>query len=155
MSDIGTTAKKIQAECLYTRTRQLVRLLSRIYDEAMAPVGLEGTQFTVMIGVSRFGDGGAPISKLAEKLVMDRTTLTRNIGPLEKGGFLRVARDPQDARVRVLLLTRKGERAVADGGRCWEQAQDIVKARLGIARTERLAAELDAARDALGAGDVR
>ena len=151
MADIAAMARKVQTECLYTRARQVVRLLSRIYDDGLAPLELEGTQFTVLIGVSRFGETGAPIGKLADKLFMDRTTLTRNIGPLEKADLLRVARSPRDARVKVLLLTRNGERAIADGMARWERAQAEVKARLGSARAERLVAELEAARDQLGA----
>src|SRR5215471_7903786 len=134
MLEIAAAALKVQTECLATRVRQVARLLSRIHDEAMAPTGLEGTQFSVLIGVARFGEAGAPIGKLAEKLYLDRTTLTRNIGPLEKGGFVRVARSPTDARVKVVLLTRKGERAIADGMPLWEAAQETVKERLGQAR---------------------
>ena len=150
MADTAALARKVQTECLYTRARQVVRRLSRIYDEALAPTGLEGTQFTVLIGVSRFGEAGAPIGKLADKLVIDRTTLTRNIGPLEKAHLVRVARSPDDARVKVLLLTRKGEQAIADAVPLWERAQDQVKARLGIARAERLVADLETVRDSLG-----
>lgn len=144
MLDLDAAARKVQAECIYTRARQATRLLSRIYDERMRPTGLQGSQFTVLIGATRFGERGAPVGKLAEKLVMDRTTLTRILGPLEKGGFVRVARSPADARLKVILLTRQGERAIDAGMPLWEQAQDEVRARLGAARAGRLGAELDA-----------
>jgi DNA-binding MarR family transcriptional regulator len=146
MIDLDAAAKKVQAECLCTRARQAARLLSRVYDDWMRPTGLHGSQFTVLIGAARFGEAGATIGKLAGKLVMDRTTLTRNIGPLEKEGFIRVARSPHDARVKVVLLTRKGERAIETGMPLWEQAQEAVRNRMGAARAGRLGVELEAVR---------
>ncbi len=142
--DIAAAARRVQTECLCTHARQTTRLLSRIYDELLRPLGLQLTQFTVLIGAARFGEAGAPIGKLAEKLVTDRTTLTRNIGPLAKGGYLRVGRSPSDARVKVVRLTKKGERAIAAGMPLWEKAQLAVRARLGDARADSLAAELEA-----------
>jgi DNA-binding MarR family transcriptional regulator len=144
MIDLDAAARQVQAECLYTRARQAARILARIYDDQLRPTGLQGTQFTVLIGVARFGEAGASIGRLAEKLVMDRTTLTRNLGPLERGGFVRVARAPGDARLKVVLLTRKGERAIGLGMPLWERAQATVRARLGAPRAARLAAELEA-----------
>ena len=147
--DLGAAAKTVQAECIATRARQAARVLSRIYDDLLRPTGLQVSQFTVPIGAARFGEQGAPISTLAEKLVMDRTTLTRNIGPLEKEGYLRVARSPTDARVKVVLLTKQGERALQQGMPLWTRAQEIVRQRLGAQSSARLRAELDAALSAL------
>ena len=146
MIDLDLAAKKVQSECMCTRARQATRLLSRIYDDFLRPTGLQITQFTVIIGTARFGERGARIGRLAEKLVTDRTTLTRNIAPLEKGGYVRVARSPDDARVKVIFLTRKGERAIELGMPLWEQAQEGVRTRLGAARAARLDAELAAVR---------
>ena len=151
MIEIGAAAVRVQSECLVTRARQVARLLSRVYDQALAPTGLEGTQFTMLIGVARFGERGATIGRLAEKLLMDRTTLTRNLGPIERGGFVRVARSTEDARAKVILLTRKGERAIAEGMPLWEAAQAQVKARLGAARARRLGVELDSACELIAA----
>jgi DNA-binding MarR family transcriptional regulator len=143
---LDDAARKVQAECLCSRARQAARLLSRVYDEHMRPTGLQDTQFTVLVGASRFGEAGAPIGKLADVLVMDRTTVTRTIAPLERAGYLRVARSPGDARKKVVLLTRKGERAIEAGMPLWEKAQAAVRARLGDARVGRLGVELEALR---------
>lgn len=147
--DLDAAARTVQAECLATRARQAARVLSRVYDELLRPTGLQVSQFTVLVGAARFGERGAPIGTLAEKLVMDRTTLTRNIGPLEKGGYLRVARSPTDARVKVVLLTKQGERVLQQGMPLWTRAQEMVKQRLGAQSTTRLQAELAAVLRAL------
>jgi DNA-binding MarR family transcriptional regulator len=147
--ELEAAARIIQAECLATRARQTARLISRIYDELLRPTGLQVSQFTMLVGAARFGERGAAIGALAEKLVMDRTTLTRNLRPLEKGGYLRVARSPTDARVKVILLTKKGERALEQGLPVWQRAQALVRDKLGAQRTARLQAELDAVLKAL------
>jgi len=142
-------ARKVQAECLGMRVRGAARLLSRIYDEHLRPAGLGIAQFTTLVGVARFGEAGATISRLGDVLATDRTTLTRNLGPLERAGYLRVARSPSDARAKILLLTSKGQRAIETAMPLWEQAQAEVRTRLGEARTGRLGTELDALRSQL------
>jgi len=79
---------------------------------------------------------------LAGKLVMDRTTLTRNIVPLEKAGYPRVARSAADARARVVLLTRSGERLVEAAYPLWEEAQSRIRRALGEERFEALRSQL-------------
>ena len=66
--------------------RRAARALSRTYDQALAGVGLKNTQFSVLYALSRTGP--APIGTLAEALVMERTTLTRNLRPLEREGWV-------------------------------------------------------------------
>lgn len=124
--NLDTTAKTVQAECLGTRVRQAARVLSRIYDDALRPAGLHASQFSMLVGAARFGDRGATIGALAEKLVMDRTTLTRNIAPLEKEGYLRVARSPTDARLKIVLLTwGRAIRPARDRSRAFRSFQAV------------------------------
>jgi len=75
-------------------------------------------------------------------LVMDRTTLTRNLRPLETAGLLRVARAPGDDRLRVLFLTRAGERKIEAAFPLWERAQHMVRKRFGERRADTLRDEL-------------
>jgi len=93
------------------------RVLTRLYDDALRPSGLRVSQLTVLVAIAKFGEPGAKIGRLADVLAMERTTLTRNIGPLEAAGLLRVARDPEDARARILVLTVDDEwvAATVDG----------------------------------------
>jgi DNA-binding MarR family transcriptional regulator len=142
-------ARRVQAECLGIRVRQAARLLSRIYDHHMRPLGFGMAQYTVLVGVARFGEAGATLTKLADKLATDRTTLTRNLAPLERAGYLRVARSPHDARVKILLLTPEGQRTIEAGFPLWEQANAEVRKRLGVARVGRLSSELEAMRSQL------
>jgi DNA-binding MarR family transcriptional regulator len=116
-------ARKIAHECTCMRVRQASRTLSRIYDDNLRRVGLQISQLTVLVAVARFGEGGAGPGRMAQALGMDRTTLTRNLLPLEKAGLLRVARDPADGRARIVLLTKPGERAIEKAFPLWETSQ--------------------------------
>jgi DNA-binding MarR family transcriptional regulator len=142
MSNLSRKAHTIGAECVAHRVRQASRLMTRVYDDCLRPLGVQESQFSLLVAVATFGDEGVPMSRLARSLVMDRTTLTRNIVPLEKSGFLRVARSPSDARARIVLLTRAGEELVEAGFPLWKQAQAKIQQALGAARFEALRAQL-------------
>jgi DNA-binding MarR family transcriptional regulator len=114
-----------------------------MYDDELRPSGLQVSQLPVLVALAIFGERGASMNALAEALVMDRTTLTRSIRPLEKDGLLRVARSPRDARARVVLLTRSGEEALEAAFPLWERAMKRVRATLGAARVAGLHTELD------------
>jgi DNA-binding MarR family transcriptional regulator len=115
-------------ECTGHGVRKAARALSRIYDEAMAPTGLRATQFNLLVALSLAPE--APVAKVADELGLDRTTLTRNLGPLERDGLVESVPD-EDRRVRRLRLTERGHDMLADALPRWERAQRQVVAALG------------------------
>src|SRR5258708_12753942 len=122
MGHYARAARTIAQECSCTRIRQASRVLTRIYDEHLKPTGLQDSQLSVLVGVAMFGEAGASIGSLAQALVLDRTTLTRNVGPLSKAGYLKIARSRSDGRSRVITLTRSGERLIEHAFPLWQQA---------------------------------
>jgi DNA-binding MarR family transcriptional regulator len=142
MPTFSQHARKIAAECPGIRIRQASRLLMRVYDDALRPLGVQESQLSVLVAVAMFGENGATVGALANALTMDRTTLTRNVQPLEKDGLLRVARSADDARARVILLTRAGERMIDAAYPLWEKAQKQIRRALGAQRTDALRAQL-------------
>ena len=70
------------------RLRRASRAVTQLYDGALQASGLKATQFTLLVAAARLK--AAPVSRMAEVLVMDRTTLTRNLKPLVKDGLLAV-----------------------------------------------------------------
>jgi DNA-binding MarR family transcriptional regulator len=137
-NDFRTAAQTIAAECLCLNVRQASRRVSKLYDEALRPLGLQVSQLTVLVATAMFGEGGAKMGPIADALGLDRTTLTRNLRPLERQGWLRVARDPADGRARILLLTRAGERAIEKAFPFWEQSQKQLRALLGKGQADEL-----------------
>ena len=108
---------------------------------AIKPVGLFATQLPILGMLSKLGS--ATITQLAEGVVMDRTTLTRNLRPLERDGLVRT-RPGTDRRVREVSLTKKGETLLLKALPVWRDVQGRVVQSLGRTRAKHLLAELRA-----------
>lgn len=115
----GTLPTSQDCNCL--AIRQAARHVTQFYDQLFAPVGLRATQYAI---ISRLKRGGPmTINALAAALVMDRTTLGRNILPLQRDGLIEVVASPADRRRRELRLTAKGTEKQRQGSECWAVAQ--------------------------------
>jgi DNA-binding MarR family transcriptional regulator len=118
------------------------RVVTRHYDRALAPVGLTASSYAILARTDR--EGPLPLGELAARLALDRTTLSRELGPLVDAGLVRTSGDPDDRRRRVVGLTAKGRRAVAAARPLWARAQAELSAEFGEQRSEVLLAELHA-----------
>jgi DNA-binding MarR family transcriptional regulator len=134
--------RKIARECPAIRVRQASRALTRVYDDALRPIGLQMSQFSVLVAIASFAEAGATISAVAAALVMDRTTLTRNLRPLERSGFVRITRAHGDARARLVVLSHRGEKIIEQAYPLWETALGRVRAVLGPRKLRILNAQL-------------
>lgn len=119
----GTSLKGIEqtqaCHCLAARRR--ARELTRRYEAALRPHGLRATQFSVLAALAQAGP--MPVSRLAATLGLERTTLTRVAGVMERDGRLSIARG-DDGRVRVLDITTDGTRVLAAALPAWKRVQD-------------------------------
>src|SRR5262245_13824445 len=95
-------------ECNCFAVRAAARHVTQSNDQLLAPTGLRTTQFTILAKLRR--KGPLTINALAEAMVMDRTTLGRNILPLERDGLIRVEPAASDRRAKDLHLTKAGEK---------------------------------------------
>jgi len=128
--------------CTCFNLRKAARAVTQLYDGFLRPVNLRATQLSLLTVVERAGR--ISITRLAEVAVMDRTTITRNLEPLEREGLVRI--EPgADARVREVSLTRAGRDRLAAALPHWERAQAHVTGRLGAGRTQRFLSDLSAA----------
>jgi len=143
-AEAGDRARCLAAarECTASGLRGAARAVTRIYDEVMAPSGLRGTQLSLLVALSL--TGGAPIARLADELALDRTTLTRNLAPLERDGLVTSVAGA-DRRVRMVGLTAEGRRTLSRALPLWEEAQRRVVAALGKRRWRELMDGLAAA----------
>jgi DNA-binding MarR family transcriptional regulator len=145
MNEYRSAARTMTADCLCFRARRVSRALTRLYDDALRPLGIQATQLTLLNAVALGADRGALMSHLAEVLVMDPSTLSRNLRPLEKAGLLRIERSSADGRVRVAQLTREGRLRVEEALPRWQEAHDRVVAALGSDAAVELRERFDAA----------
>lgn len=106
--------------CNALALRQATRHVSQLYDRHLAAAGLKGTQFSI---VARLRDGPRAIGDLARELVMDRTTLGRNLRPLERAGLVTLEVDPADRRSRRLAVTERGRVVFEQARPAWQAAQ--------------------------------
>jgi DNA-binding MarR family transcriptional regulator len=119
--------------------------VTQFYDQCLAPVGLRTTQFSILAKLKRLG--AMPINALASELVMDRTTLGRNILPLQREGLIAVATGSADRRSKELRLTEAGAARLRAAAKGWARAQTQFDAAFGGRRAADLRALLRAVTD--------
>jgi len=135
-------ARTIANECTCLRLRGAARSLTRSYDAELRAAGLKLSQLSILVAVAMFGEDGASMKRLAEVIAMDRTTLTRNLQPLAKAAWIRIAAAPNDARSRTVSLTRAGAEVLEQAFPLWKRAQTAARKALGPEHFEALNAEL-------------
>ena len=106
------------------------RSVTRLYDRALSRAGLRATGFAILSVLAK--EGALPVSELAGRLAMDRTTCTRELAPLVSDGLIEIAAG-SDRRHRLARLTRAGERKRLRARRAWEQVQQEIADEFGEA----------------------
>ena len=101
--------------------RQAARRVTKLYDDALAPIGLGVNQFSILARLSRVGP--SRIQDVARLLVMDRSTLGHLLRPLEKRGLVKLDVSEKDRRSRIVALTHAGKATVAKARPRWAAAQ--------------------------------
>lgn len=120
MEDFHNLINDVAKRCVAMRTLSTARSITRYYDEAMRPVGLTITQFTLMVTIAKVAPES--ISQIAELLFMERTGVSRNLSLLEKQGLIQRG-DKTLARKRPVALTPEGQGKLREAYLLWEKAQ--------------------------------
>lgn len=110
--------------CRCLAARRYARTVTRIYERRLRPHGLRATQFSVLAALSLAGP--TAVSDLATLLGLDRTTLSRVAGVLERNGWVGAGRTA-DGRTRPLRLTGAGRRKAETAFPAWKEAQESVE----------------------------
>src|SRR5262245_14789565 len=137
---IMPSEREIIENCACHRIRTAARVVTRAYDEALRPVGLRATQLSVLLAVA--ADNAMSITALAKFMGMDRSTLTRNLRPLEAEGLITLGPEGW-RRSRTLEITKKGRSRLRDAMPLWEQAQRALRRKLGDRRWDAIRKDLD------------
>ncbi|HQR51958.1 MAG TPA: MarR family winged helix-turn-helix transcriptional regulator [Burkholderiales bacterium] len=116
------------AKCVCINLRRAASSVTRLYDEMLAPSGLLVTQFSLLLAIERAGE--PRLGELAEAMELDRTTLTRNLKPLERQGLIEISAG-DDPRTRRVVVTEVGSAAIARARPLWAQAQQAVRSAVG------------------------
>jgi len=127
--------------CVGFRLRKLTRRVSQVYDQMLAPLDLTGTQFSLLSNLASHPD--LSIGELADRLMMDPTTLTRTLRPLERRKLVGVVASRDDRRRRGVALTAAGQALFREAVPLWRKAQARIAEVMGERGFETLDKSLD------------
>jgi DNA-binding MarR family transcriptional regulator len=131
MNDLPRTdpSRDLQpGQCTLLRLRRTTRRVTQIYDRHLAPLGIRVTQYSLL--GSLMGQPPVPIGVFADIMGMDRTTLTRNIRPLIRAGWIELV-PGEDRRQRAIALTPEGKAMFRRAVPLWRQAEGELRAAVG------------------------
>jgi DNA-binding MarR family transcriptional regulator len=140
------------AACTCRRLRRMARLVTQLYDCALAPHSLTIAQFGLMAQIAehRAASGkDVSIGTLASVVGLDPTTLNRTLRTLQKADLVDVRPDKNDRRVRAVALTEAGRARLRSAAPAWRAAQADLERRLGDDAASALNDSLDRSRDRL------
>lgn len=126
--------------CLCANLRRVTRAVTAAYDAALQPASLRITQFSILRILERLGPVG--VTRLAAEAALDRSTMGRNLDPLERRGLVRLTVNAADQRERVAALTEAGRAALAAALPLWRAAQARVETAFPPAAVADLAGRL-------------
>jgi DNA-binding MarR family transcriptional regulator len=145
--DIGDIAESAAAACISSRVRQLSRIVTRIYDDALRPLGITTSQFTLLTQLAQ--QDGVTAVEIGHSLDIEKSTLSRNLKRLLTLGHITMD-PPAGRRGRGLHLTPKGEAVIKQAYPVWMDAQSKTLGTMGadsrttlddlLAHAEKLAA---------------
>jgi DNA-binding MarR family transcriptional regulator len=118
------TTVKVRDTCLCLHLQRAARAVARHFDELMRPAGLTSGQFSLLMSLNR--PEPPTMRAIAELLAMDRTTLTANLKPLARRGFVRIRVDKTDRRNRRLVLTARGRAALISALPAWHDGHAAI-----------------------------
>jgi DNA-binding MarR family transcriptional regulator len=117
-------AKKKRHElssCACLNLKMASRTITQFYDGRFREIGLRSTQFNLLAAIEE--SGPVPMTRLADILVMDRTTLNRDLKPLVRDGLI-VVSPGEDRRIRLIDLTEAGNAKLKEGLPIWKELQN-------------------------------
>ncbi len=139
-----TTPEIIARDCIAVRVRILNRVITKIYDEALRPLGVKTSQVNILVVTGRMGI--VRPAEICSRLKMDMSTVSRNIDRLKAGGWIETLADEQDGRAHQIQLSKKGTALLEKAKPAWDKAQEEARELLGPAGVTSLLAAIERVR---------
>ncbi len=128
MASIADIAETTAGACLATRVRQLSRIITRVYDDAMRPLGITASQYTLLAQLA--ARDSITAVEIGHELDIEKSTLSRNLKRLLALGHI-LMDPPAGRRGRGLHLTPKGQAILKDAFPIWQDAQTRAVSAMG------------------------
>ena len=120
-AELSGRLQAMNQQCIAFCVRKASRVMTAYFDEVLSDIGLKSTQLSILVTLANIGPVG--MAALAEKLNLEQSTLSRNLKPLDKGGFISTRQSVQ-GRGKEAFLTQLGLRIVEKAIPRWEDAQN-------------------------------
>jgi DNA-binding MarR family transcriptional regulator len=114
-----TPEERIAAECYCMPLRSVLRVITGVYDDALRPFGLRGAQLNILVATAKMAGSATP-AKLTEFLLLEKSTVSRDLDRMEANGWVKSV---ADGRFRRLVLTTAGRKLLEDAMPAWQEAQ--------------------------------
>ncbi len=141
----STTPDLIAQDCIAVRMRLLNRVVTKIYDDALRPLGIKTSQLNILVVTARL-ELARP-AEICSRLKMDISTVSRNVDRMRARGWIQFLDDEKDARAHQLRLSAKGRQLLEKAKPAWEKAQENVKKLLGQSGVAALVKAAEKVRD--------
>jgi DNA-binding MarR family transcriptional regulator len=126
-STLKASLEHASENCVCLHTRMAARAITRAYDAALAPLGLEATQFTLLAAIA--ANPTRSVTEMADRLALERTSLSRNLAVLKKRGL--VVSEPARGRSVTCKVTAAGETLLAAALPVWRTVQAALEQHVG------------------------
>lgn len=129
------------SECSCNMMRKSARKITQFYENNLREAGIKPTQFSILATLANTGP--IQLTQLADRLVLERTSLTRNLNVLERNTWIDIQPGEEDSRQRVVSLTRNGYKQLDCAIPYWQKAQKAIAKDMGQETITRLRTMLD------------
>ena len=114
-------ASQLNRACIADKLRLLNRVITRLYDDALSPIGITTSQMNILVVVAKYGEATA--GELGRWFHMEKSTVCRNVQRLCSNGWLERAPEEERGHAHRLRLTAEGATILDEGLPLWEAAQ--------------------------------
>mgnify|MGYP001603998339 CR=1 FL=1 len=122
--------------CACGNLRKTTRTITQFYDKMLLPTGLRSTQCLLLMDIS-FNEN-ISVTSLGNILLMDQSTVTRNVELLRKSGYIDIKKEEQDCRKKCITITDKGLKTLDLAIPIFARAQSTIENGIGKERIEEL-----------------
>ena len=115
--------------CHCANLRKAARAVTQAYEKKMQPTGIKVTQYYMLVNIARHKE--ISISELGEIMLLDQTTITRNVNILKKSGYVNITKDKNDSRTKSIWITDIGLVKLEEAAPIWLQIQEKIENGMG------------------------
>ena len=136
MCSLSSCDNKYSQSCTCGNLRKTTRTITQFYDKMLQPTGLRSTQCLLLLDISY--NKNISVTSLGNILLMDQSTVTRNVELLRKSGYIDIKKEEQDSRKKCITITDKGVKTLEEAIPILKKAQSTIEDGIGKERIKEL-----------------